>query len=232
MFSAALEHVQQRVNATDIEADPFPHIEIENIFSEELYQAMLANRIADDCLFTLSELKRVDQHYPTSRQILELRNNLPILSSPTREFWQSTYVWLTGPFKEIMLTKFQPQILARFGEMPNLHAETLYTRDRTDYALGPHTDAPHKVLTFLIYLPKDNSDSNIGTSIYRPRNPDFTCQGGPRYDFDSFDRVKTAPYQPNTLFGFVKTSRSFHGVEPITGQVTRDLLIYDIHLAK
>ena len=232
MFSAASDHVQQRVDSTDIDLDPFPHIEIDNIFPEELYQAMLANRIADDCLFTLNELGRVDQNYPTTRQILELRNNLPILSSPAREFWQDTHAWLTGPFEQIMTEKFRSHIQERFGRIPELRAETLYTRDRTDYALGPHTDAAHKVLTFLVYLPPDSARPEIGTSIYRPHNPDFTCKGGPRYDFANFERVKTAPYQPNTLFGFVKTSRSFHGVEPIRHAVTRDLLIYDIHLAK
>ena len=36
---------------------------------------------------------------------------------------------------------------------------------------------------------------------------------------------------PNTLFAFVKTSNSFHGVEPIQGEdIRRDVMRYDIRL--
>ena len=39
------------------------------------------------------------------------------------------------------------------------------------------------------------------------------------------------PYVPNALFAFLKTSNSFHGVEPITdAHVKRDLLLYDIQV--
>ena len=39
------------------------------------------------------------------------------------------------------------------------------------------------------------------------------------------------PYLPNTLFAFMKTDHSFHGVEPVRGDdVRRDLLLYDIRL--
>jgi len=41
--------------------------------------------------------------------------------------------------------------------------------------------------------------------------------------------MMTMPFLPNSLFAFLKTHNSFHGVEPIqeTG-VRRDLLLYDI----
>jgi hypothetical protein len=49
------------------------------------------------------------------------------------------------------------------------------------------------------------------------------------YPFDRFRRVLTMEYLPNTLFAFMKTPDSFHGVEPIAEpDVQRDLLLYDI----
>jgi hypothetical protein len=47
-----------------------------------------------------------------------------------------------------------------------------------------------------------------------------------------FDRMMTMPFLPNSLFAFLKTHNSFHGVEPIqeTG-VRRDLLLYDIKVS-
>jgi hypothetical protein len=39
----------------------------------------------------------------------------------------------------------------------------------------------------------------------------------------------TMPYLPNSLFGFLKTQNSFHGVEPVKEvDVQRNLLLYDI----
>jgi len=74
--------------------------------------------------------------------------------------------------------------------------------------------------------------AHLGTSLYVPKDPQFTCPGGPHHDFELFRRVHTMEYLPNTLFAFMKTPDSFHGVEPITQpEVQRDLLLYDIKVA-
>jgi hypothetical protein len=102
-------------------------------------------------------------------------------------------------------------------------------QDRTNYVLGPHTDSPLKVVSFLFYLPADAALPHLGTSMYVPKDPSFTCPGGPHHAFENFDRLLTIPYVPNTLFGFMKTPNAFHGVEPITDEnVERALLLYDI----
>lgn len=110
--------------------------------------------------------------------------------------------------------------------------EALLVQDYTTYSLGPHTDNTIKVLSFLFYLPSDDSHAHLGTSIYVPKDPNFTCQGGPHHPFEWFNRMHTMPYLPNTLFAFLKTHNSFHGVEPITDpEVRRDLLLYDIRVS-
>ena len=104
-----------------------------------------------------------------------------------------------------------------------------YVRDSSDYRLGPHTDSVTKIMSFLFYLPPDESMALLGTSIYAPKQADFRCSRGLHYRFDRFRLVTTMPYLPNSLFGFVRTGNSFHGVEPITATgICRDLLLYDI----
>jgi hypothetical protein len=62
-----------------------------------------------------------------------------------------------------------------------------------------------------------------------PRDPAFLCPGGPHHPFDKFQRMRTMPYLPNSLFAFMKTANSFHGVEPIEEPgLQRDLLLYDV----
>ena len=116
---------------------------------------------------------------------------------------------------------------------PEFYDESLLVQDITNYALGPHTDSPHKVITVLFYLPKDDLQRHLGTSIYVPKDPNFTCPGGPHYARDGFEKLYSMPFLPNSLFCFLKTHNSFHGVEPVADPDTRRwLLLYDIYARK
>ena len=134
-----------------------------------------------------------------------------------------------------VIDKFDAHLRSSFGrETANLGLtpEVLVVRDHTNYKLGPHTDAPHKLLSLLFYCPDDESQKHLGTSVYLPIDPDFRCGGGPHYPHDRFRKVVTMEYRPNALFAFFKTDNSFHGVEPIhEAHVLRDLMLYDIHVA-
>ena len=111
--------------------------------------------------------------------------------------------------------------------------EALLVQDITNYKLGPHTDTPHKVITLLFYLPKDTSQSHMGTSIYVPKEPTFRCPGGPHYPHEGFERLWSMPFLPNSLFAFFKTDNSFHGVEPVRDEGCRRwLLLYDLYEQK
>jgi hypothetical protein len=154
------------------------------------------------------------------------------LPEPYGSFWRETAQWLLGgSFTRVVLQKFSHLLAQRFEDPTTVkyYHEALVVQDSTDYVLGPHTDSPLKVLSFLFYLPADDSMPHLGTSMYLPKDPSFTCGGGPHHGFEGFDRLLTVPYVPNTLFGFIKTPNAFHGVEPVSEpNVKRALLLYDI----
>ena len=103
----------------------------------------------------------------------------------------------------------------------------------TDYSIAPHTDKPDKVVSLLFYLPADESLRELGTSLYVPKDPAFRCDGSIRHPFELFRKVTTAPFLPNSLFGFLKTDQAFHGVEVIDRPaVERNLLLYNIYVRK
>jgi hypothetical protein len=86
-------------------------------------------------------------------------------------------------------------------------------------------------MSMLFYCPPDNSREHLGTSLFVPIDRKFKCPGGPHHDFDKFVKVRTMPYRPNSLFGFLKTDLSFHGVEPIEDDdIARDVILYDIRV--
>jgi hypothetical protein len=212
---------------------PYPHIYVPDIFPLDFYRELLRNLPPQQAMKSLGELGRVTGNPYPERGVLPLApQHLAPLDEAQRAFWERFSQWLLGRrFADIMIGKFAPYLAQRFGDLRSVRFshEALVVRDRTNYALGPHTDAPHKALSFLFYLPADASKPHLGTSIYLPREAGFLCPGGPHHAFDKFQLMRTMSYVPNALFAFMKTPNSFHGVEPIEEpDVRRDLLLYDI----
>jgi hypothetical protein len=233
MSSAVDLYVLYQIANAPILYFPFPHIVVRDVFPADYYETLRSHLPPKDDFKTLRALKRVGDAYPDTRLVLPLaRENLQDMASPFRGFWQGVAEWMRGGyFTQVVLSKFGDILVQRLGDLKvrRFSNEALLVQDYTTYALGPHTDKPQKVLSLLFYLPADDSRPHLGTSIYLPTDRNFTCTGGPHYPFDQFQRICTMPYLPNTLFAFVKTNDSFHGVEPIADlDVRRDLLLYDI----
>jgi len=235
MSSGADLHVLYQVGNAAVRPYPFPHILVHEVFPADFYGELRANLPERSALKTLGAMGRIQGGDYPARLVMPLtREGIAGLPGQQRAFWEGVAGWmLGGGFLQIMLAKFEPWLRVRLGELGK-HAfvdEVLVVRDGDSYSLGPHTDNQQKVLSFLFYLPADDSQPQLGTSIYLPNDPRFRCAGGPEHDFRKFRRMLTMPYVPNTLFAFMKTDHSFHGVEPVRGEgVRRDLLLYDIRL--
>jgi len=233
MSSAVDLHVLYRIMNEPIREYPYPHLLVRDVFPADFYRELRANLLGEGAFKTLGELGRTVGDDYAARLVMPLTpTNVAKLAGAQRAFWDAVGGWmLSGKFGEAMIRKFAPYLQQRLGDLSKIdfRDEVLIVRDSSSYALGPHTDSPHKVLSFLFYLPADDSQAHLGTSMYAPNDPGFRCEGGPHYEFAKFRRVLTMPYVPNTLFAFMKTSNSFHGVEPIReAGVRRDLMLYDI----
>jgi hypothetical protein len=182
---------------------------------------------------TLKALGRVAGEYPDTRLVLPLEpERVAQIGEPVRSFWQETAAWLLGPeFASLVLSKFAPYLDERFGNAREQEFvnEAMLVQDYSTYSLPPHTDAPAKVLSFLFYLPPDDSLAHLGTSIYLPKNRRHVSDGTTHHKREYFDKLVTLPFVPNSLFAFLKTPNAFHGVEPVLERdVRRDLVLYDI----
>jgi len=199
--------IAEKINKAKVMKYPTPYIFIENIFPEELYQDILSN-LPDNYV-----------SIETVRQLKGYKERL--VSIPESFFWKDLDSKLrTGFIRNALCTKF--------GVSNDFIDETLLIRDLTGYKIGPHTDSLAKVISALFYLPSDESQLEAGTSLYLPKDKNFRCVGGPHHKFEYFDKITTVPFKPNSLFAFLKTDTSFHGVELYTGSKPRDVLLYDI----
>ena len=238
MDPAVEEHLIYQLANAPLRLYPFPHLYIESIFPPEYYAQLREHWPQASQLVSLESTGRVPQGWYAERFIMPLTSEkvgeLP--EDGTREFWKGFGKKMLGSprFMYAAMDKFEPQLRQRFGaqlETLDFTHEILIVRDHSNYRLGPHTDSPHKVLSFLFYCPDDDVYSHLGTSIYTPIDPTFRCPGGPHHPFKGFHKVKTMEYRANTLFAFVKTDNSFHGVYPIRdADVLRDLILYDIQV--
>ncbi len=236
---AVMEYLFQRVADAAVITDPYPYAVIDHVFPEDYYQEILANFPTETSLRPLGETGRVTENaYKERHVVLFTDEELARMSISQQTFWQEFASWMYSDlFLGLFVLKFQRVLGPRFERIlavePTIKArsDALLVNDHTSYAIGPHTDAPHRLVTFLFYLPHDDSMRELGTSVFRPKDPNFVCWGGPHHNFDAFTKVATVDFLPNRLLTFPKTERSFHGVEKITREnINRPLLINNIRL--
>lgn len=231
MFSDAEYHFAYQLANAPLRTFPFPHAYVENVFPESFYAQLQA------CLPHQAELSPIADKRPVNgypdRYVMTFDDvSLDALTDDRKAFWKNFRDRFTGGMMGgLLLDKFAGVVSERFKDSAGFtfHDELLLINDRSGYALGPHTDSPRKVISLLFYLPADASSAAFGTSIYLPKDRSLRCPGGPHYPHDRFDRLATMPFRPNSAFCFVKTDRSFHGVEHLTSG-DRWLLLYDIYV--
>lgn len=231
MNKEPLDHLKSRLQTARVEGDPFPHYYLEHIFPDDYYKQLLCNLPASavyENLYEVTDLKLDHFRHRNQRDMNEgWTTRLPVELQP---FWDSFNRWFLGP-------ELAQAVLDSFGSQraswPEVSVESQFIRHQAGYFLGPHSDLFTKLVVLLIYLAPDESATHLGTSLYRPKDPNFRCHDSKHYQFSDFVRVKTAPYKPNSLLAFMRSDISFHGLDPLSqsdiGGEGRDLIQYVIH---
>jgi len=235
MSSDAERHVIERIEAAPVRMQPSPHFFIEGIFPEPFYRSLLDNLPSNEDFIALSETGRVRNGAFDRRFVFFPKGDaIDELPEAKRAFWRDM-IWLyRQPLMLTLCRKFAHAFKTRFGAHPeNLQIlpDVLLVRDRAGFEIGPHTDTPSRFVSLLFYCPPDDSHEDLGTSLYMPRDRGFQCEGGPHHPFDQFVEVDRMPFRHNCLFGFLKTTNSFHGVAAIADEsVERDILLYNLRV--
>jgi hypothetical protein len=228
------ERASENLRNYPVIREPFEHFFVQELFSSEFYQELITN-LPDDSAYHWTDTKRVGEK---ERGAFTFNNSCLAKLSPTKsEFWRKVGEWMYSPaFCETLMNKFRDEIKERFrGESSGaqLLVELKLLRDKVNYSLRPHTDKRSRVLTMMLYLPKNDKQAHQGTAIYKPKMVGLRCDGSNRHEFEDFELVGKAPFLPNAGFCFLKSDRSFHGVEMAKesgGQ--RNALCFTLHCRK
>lgn len=219
-----------RLAAYPVQTKPFEYFMVRDFFSPAMYQQILAN-LPEDAAY---EPRRTGDMNEAQRGLFHLdRPSIGNLPQAQRAFWTSIRDWmLSQAFADQFMRKFGSQIAGRLASEPSgskLGVELKLIRDKENYALKPHTDAPSRVASLLIYLPRDSAMRTHGTAIFEPKVAGFKSIGKSRHPFEDFNLVTKAEFLPNSGLGFLKSDTSFHGVELIDGKaMQRDMLMLNI----
>jgi hypothetical protein len=233
-----LTHLMDRLRTVKVLRDPYPHYVLEDVFPSKYYESMLRN-LPDssvyDNLFAVTDLKLDHFRHRDQRDLNEGWTEM--LRGDIKGFWVDFNRWFMGSeLAGAVLRTFAEPLRDRFGDVeswPEVSVEAQFIRHRAGYFLGPHSDLYTKLVVLLFYLAPDDNLAHVGTSLYRPKDSGFSCHDSKHYPFDDFVKVKTAPYKRNSLLAFMRSDRSFHGLEPLSEQDVasgpRDLIQYVLH---
>ncbi len=228
-FSDARESLVHCISNAAVQPDPYPHFYCTDVFPDTFYARLLEHLPGPDCFIGNVEkgaVSVVNQDMAdayNSRSALTLNTDeIFNIEKSNQPFWSEFTDVLKSPdFTNAFFTKFQENLRSRFEgdlEKVQFYPKIDLISDTRLYALGPHTDVAEKVAVLILYLPSTDQNPHLGTSVYVPKDADFVCNGDAHYDRDTFTKVYTAPFLPNSAFGFFKTNNSFHGVEPVKGK--------------
>ena len=230
----AAEHVKYRVANAPVCEYPFPHFFIEDIFPTDYFSQIIKNWPGTDRFISIADTNRTSGDSYRERHIVNLPKIREEQSWEGKEFWEEVSSWFLGDnFLTFIVERYLPWIKGgrELAESIDVSADGLLVQDHTGYEIGPHTDAPHRLVSTLFYCPEDDSTAELGTSIYVPNSDEVETKISPKHHGRHlFDKVYTAPYIPNSLFGFVVSPNSFHGVDKVTSRNVQRKAI--LHFAK
>ena len=205
-----IEHVIYALRNAPLATYPFPHFHARSALPDDYLDDLL-----DEHLPALTYAPNPEGKY-AGREFADPRG-VPGLAG-----------FYCSKFASVVLSLFGAAFHERFPDgQPAITMDLRLIRDSGGYKIGPHTDAPWKLVSLLFYL---NGPYFTGTSLYVPRIPGTICPGGPHHPFEPFIEVHRAPFISGSCLGFWKTPNAWHGVEPLApNSEQRDVLLFNLY---
>lgn len=238
-----LSHMVSQLSETEPCEEPFPYIAVKNIFPEDIYAELVEN-LPDQSEYTTMGQRHIMENGESNRY--EFQFAFETISQNFNErqvqFWTGIRNALVSPeLKKAVFNSLSSGISYRFGvdrsEVNQIEAfpRLSLMREKPGYFITPHPDTRKKIVTFQIALPKDQSQLELGTALYkRNLSPQFVF-GKPK-GFRGFEKIEQNPFEPNSAFAFsvINTlkKKSWHGREQLEGNAGIRNSLLNIYYAK
>jgi hypothetical protein len=202
------------INHASQEAVPFFHLKLKDVFPPDLY-AQLLQAMPSPCDYRMMSGRtkrstRIYKDMSTRTKMDLLPEYIYHLPLEKRKYWALVSQTIcSDKVQNAFIERFSNYLEVRHGaclkkrkSKPFYLVPTL-VRDIPGYKVKIHTDTHWKAITIQIYLPPDNSISEVGT-IFHARNPDQT-----------FERITQMPFVPNSGYAFAVAKNTYHSVDEV-----------------
>ncbi len=221
-----VEHLVDRVAVAAVEDAPFQHFYLEQVFAADVYAEILAS-LPERGSYRPLNIKRWrnDKGESSRDQLFLSEGEVDRIDSAKRSLWADITAALeSDDVRRAVFAKFRNDVAIRLGCAPDevlarpMYPNVSLIRDFKDYKIKPHPDGEPRVITMQFYLPHDERQVDLGTSLYKKLPVAYRLIGR------TFEEVKRFQFLPNSAYAFAvndcSARRSYHGRELI-GQSTR-----------
>jgi hypothetical protein len=200
---------------------PFTHLVLDRVFPDDVYANMLAQMPeAADYRPMHGRSKGHDLADGTHTRVkIDLfPEYIRHLTPEKRAVWDVVGRALcSAEVRDAFMRRLAPALARRFGAgstKVGMYPIPVLTRDIPGYLITPHTDTRWKGITVQLYLPRDRSNTNIGT-IFHEKLAD-----------GSMPKKKQMTFAPNTGYAFAVGTDTWHSADAVGPEVkTRDSIL-------
>lgn len=201
-----ITHAVASIEAADRFSLPFPHIFFRDFFPRDFY-ADLIKSIPTEGYDPITG--------DATRMALRLYgDNIGKVDAELRDMWAAVSETLTsGEVENAIRHQLHEglEIRARgdkFKSVDDLRlvAKPVLYSDKDGYQIKPHPDARKKVVTMQLYCPADESQRELGTTLYQA-----SLKGLLNVGSYGLEPVKTLPFLPNVGYAFV-VLKAYHSL--------------------
>jgi hypothetical protein len=201
-----IDHAVASIEASDRFSLPFPHIFFRDFFPKDFYAEMIKSIPTEG----YDPIKG-----DGTRMALRLYgDNVNKVDADMRDMWAAISAMFTSREVEDAIRRQLHEgleIRARGDKVGGpddlrLVAKPVLYSDKDGYQIKPHPDARKKVVTMQIYCPADESQRELGTTLYQA-----SLKGLMHVDSYGLEPVKTLPFLPNVGYAFV-VLKAYHSL--------------------
>ena len=211
------QFVAASVDAAPASEAPFPHLVLDHVFPDDLYDAMMnAMPVVSDYRPMSGRAKGLDAADGTHTRVKidlfpEYIRHLP---PEKRAVWDVVgRVLCSDTVRDAFVRRLAKPLANRFAKVA-LYPVPILTRDIPGYRIYPHPDTRWKSITVQLYLPRDDSTAHIGT-IFHDRQPD-----------GSLPKHTQMKFLPNSGYAFAVGYNTWNSADPVGTEVTtRDSIL-------
>lgn len=227
-----LDSMISSIEESEIYTDPFTYCYLQQVFPDDIYSEILEN-LPDNSNF--QELRHKDavlesgyctrKIMPIDKEVIEKSINI------NKAFWHMIKKVLhSQDLKFAFFARLSHGLLRRHNikdiDLLAGYPKTGIFKDSAGFQITPHTDTLIKLVTTQLYLPSNDLQKSLGTSIYKPigHHPEPG-----NHNFKEFDHIKSFCFAPNCGHAFVVSNDSWHGREPIDEGFGERVSIFNIY---